>query len=101
MQWIRDLPLRYKLLLGILATCMAALTLACSALFWFQSVTFRKGFVAEQAEGNQPPHKCLSVNGDLARGGHEEGAPFRVHPTHHFAFGVNDMEVVNLHAEVA
>ena len=47
MQFLRDLPLKRKLLFGLLATCMATLALACAALFWFQTVTFRNGFVAE------------------------------------------------------
>jgi PAS domain S-box-containing protein len=44
---LSDLPIKRKLLLGTLAICIAALGLACTALFWFQSVTFRKGFAAE------------------------------------------------------
>ena len=47
MNFLRDLPLKRKLFYGTFATCMAALILACSALFWFQSVQFRKGFVSE------------------------------------------------------
>ena len=47
MHFIRNLPLKRKLFYGILVTCMAALAFACTALFWFQSVQFRKGFVAE------------------------------------------------------
>ena len=44
---LSDLPIKRKLLFGTLAICIAALALACTALFWFQSVTFRKGFAAE------------------------------------------------------
>ena len=47
MKFINNLPLKHKLLFGILATCLAALSLACTALFWFQSAQFRKGFVTE------------------------------------------------------
>ncbi len=47
MKFLNDLPLKRKLLLITLTTCTVALALACSALFWFQSVTFRKSFVAE------------------------------------------------------
>ena len=47
MQFIRDLPLRRKLLFGLITTCLAGLAFACTTLFWFQSVQFRKGFVAE------------------------------------------------------
>jgi PAS domain S-box-containing protein len=47
MQFIRDLPLRRKLLFGLITTCLAGLAFACAALFWFQSVQFRKGFIAE------------------------------------------------------
>ncbi|HRE84223.1 MAG TPA: PAS domain-containing protein, partial [Opitutaceae bacterium] len=47
MQWLRDLSLRQKLFLGILSTCMTAMLLGASALFWFQSVTFQTAFVAE------------------------------------------------------
>ena len=46
-RYLHDLPIKRKLLFGILATCLAALGFACTALFWFQSVTFRKGFTAE------------------------------------------------------
>lgn len=47
MRLFHDLPLKRKLLFGLLATCATALLLACSALFWFQFVTFRQGFAAE------------------------------------------------------
>ena len=47
MQRLSDLPIKRKLLFGTLAICIAALALAFTALFWFQSVTFRKGFAAE------------------------------------------------------
>ncbi len=47
MQFIRNLPIKRKLLLVTLATCGASLTVACTALFWFQSINFQKGFVAE------------------------------------------------------
>src|SRR5437879_1915127 len=47
MQFIRDLPIKRKLLWVTLATCGAALALACTALFWFQSVNFHKSFSAE------------------------------------------------------
>ncbi len=46
-QWIRNSPIKRKLLLGTLSTCMVALALACGALLWFQTVNFRKGFAAE------------------------------------------------------
>jgi PAS domain S-box-containing protein len=46
-RFINDLPIRRKLLLVTMVTCGTALALACTALFWFQSVQFRKGFVAE------------------------------------------------------
>ena len=42
LQFVNDLPLKRKLLLVTLATCTAALALACSALFWFQSVILEK-----------------------------------------------------------
>jgi len=47
MRLIDDLPLKRKLLLTTLATCMAGLLIACSALFWFQTITFRRSFAAE------------------------------------------------------
>ena len=47
MQSLRDLPIKRKLLWVTLATCGSALAMACTALFWFQSANFRKGFVAE------------------------------------------------------
>ena len=47
MRCLPDLPLKRKLLLTTLATCMAGLALACGALFWFQSVTFRRSFAVE------------------------------------------------------
>ena len=47
MPFLRNLPIKRKLLLVTLATCGAALALACTALFWFQSVNFRKSFVAQ------------------------------------------------------
>ncbi|HEX6862405.1 MAG TPA: ATP-binding protein [Thermoanaerobaculia bacterium] len=47
MRSLDDLPLKRKLLLTTLATCMAGLVLAGGALFWFQSVTFRRSFAAE------------------------------------------------------
>jgi signal transduction histidine kinase/ActR/RegA family two-component response regulator len=47
MRFLDNLPLKRKLLLTTLATCMTALALACSALFWFQSVIFRRSFAAE------------------------------------------------------
>ena len=46
-QWISDAPMKRKLLLGTMSTCMVALALACGALLWFQTVNFRKGFAAE------------------------------------------------------
>ncbi|HAV63730.1 MAG TPA: hypothetical protein DCY13_15355 [Verrucomicrobiales bacterium] len=47
MQFLRDIPIRRKLLWVTLITCGAALALACTALFWFQSLNFRRSFVAE------------------------------------------------------
>ena len=47
MQILRDLPIRRKLLWVTLTTCGTALALACTALFWFQSVNFRRSFAAE------------------------------------------------------
>lgn len=47
MRFLRDLPIRRKLLCVTLLTCGPALALACSALFWFQSVQFREAFAAE------------------------------------------------------
>src|SRR5258706_1333021 len=47
MKFLRDLPIKRKLFCVTLATCGAALALACTALFWFQSVNFHKSFVAE------------------------------------------------------
>ncbi len=44
---IRDLPLKLKLRASLLATCAVALLLASGVLFWFQSLTFRQGFVSE------------------------------------------------------
>lgn len=44
---VRDLPIRKKLVLVTLVTCAAALTLTCSVLFWFQTVTFKQAFVTE------------------------------------------------------
>lgn len=47
MPYFRDTPIRLKLLLVTLTTCGIALALSCGALFWFQSVNFRRSFVAE------------------------------------------------------
>lgn len=47
MKPLLNLPLKRKLLLITLATCMPALALACGALFWFQSATFGRAFSAE------------------------------------------------------
>ncbi len=47
MKFLRNLPLRQKLLFGLLTTCLAGVGFACAVLFWFQSITFRNGFVAE------------------------------------------------------
>lgn len=47
MPYFRDTPIKLKLLWVTLTTCGTALALACGALFWFQSVNFRKSFVAE------------------------------------------------------
>jgi PAS domain S-box-containing protein len=47
MQILRNLPIKRKLLWVTVATCASALALACTALFWFQSVNFRSSFVAE------------------------------------------------------
>src|SRR5207247_10518565 len=43
----RDLPLKRKLVLVTVATCSAALVLACAALFGFQSLIFRKAFAGD------------------------------------------------------
>ncbi len=42
-----NLPIRRKLVLVTVATCSAALILACAALFWFQSVQFHRSFATE------------------------------------------------------
>jgi len=47
MRFFHNLPIQRKLVLVTLGTCGVALALACTALFWFQSVNFRRGFAAE------------------------------------------------------
>lgn len=47
MRFLEDLPLKRKLLLTTLTTTMAGALVACCALFWFQSVIFRKSFAAD------------------------------------------------------
>lgn len=47
MKFLRDLPLRRKLLFITLATSLAALVAACAALIWFQFLTFRQGYIVE------------------------------------------------------
>src|SRR5262245_38281051 len=47
MELLRNAPIKRKLLLSTLATCGAALALALSGLFWFQSVNFRSNFAAQ------------------------------------------------------
>lgn len=47
MSFLRDLPIKRKLLLLTLATCFAALALACAMLLSFQTVQFRGAFAAE------------------------------------------------------
>ncbi|HWN96242.1 MAG TPA: PAS domain-containing protein [Methylomirabilota bacterium] len=47
MQILRNTPIKRKLLWVTVANCACALALACAALFWFQSVNFRSGFIAE------------------------------------------------------
>ena len=49
MKLLRDLPIQRKLALITLAASLVALALACATLFWFQFVTFRRGF-ADQLE---------------------------------------------------
>jgi PAS domain S-box-containing protein len=44
---LHPLPLRRKLRLGLVATCLTALVLACAALFWFQFASLRRDFAAE------------------------------------------------------
>jgi PAS domain S-box-containing protein len=47
MQLLRNAPIKRKLLLSTLLTCGAALAIALTGLFWFQSVNFRSGFAAQ------------------------------------------------------
>jgi methyl-accepting chemotaxis protein len=47
MKFLHNIPIKRKLLLVTLTTCGATLAFACAALFWFQSVQFRKGFSDE------------------------------------------------------
>ena len=46
-QFIKNLPMRSKLVLIIVTVCSAVLMLTCLVLFWFQSVAFRQSFVVE------------------------------------------------------
>ena len=46
MKLLNDLPIRRKLLWITLSTCGIALSVACSGLFWFQSINFRQSFIA-------------------------------------------------------
>jgi PAS domain S-box-containing protein len=47
MRFLRNAPIKRKLLWITLITCSAALALALTVLFWFQSVNFRSGFSAQ------------------------------------------------------
>lgn len=47
MTFLHNLPIKRKLQVVTLMTCATALALACTALFWFQSQQFRKGFAEE------------------------------------------------------
>ncbi len=61
MKIIKDLPIRRKLLWITLSTCGIALTVACSGLFWFQSVNFRQAFVASlQSLGAVVAQNCAA-----------------------------------------
>src|SRR6185369_896380 len=44
---LRDLPIRRKLRVVMLATCTAALVVACAALFGLQFLLFRSDFVRD------------------------------------------------------
>jgi len=61
MRFLQDLPIKRKLFAGIFAICLTALLLACAALFWFQSATFRKGFTEElESLGAITAHNCAA-----------------------------------------
>ena len=61
MHFFQNLPIKRKLLLVTVTTCSTALALACTALFWFQSVNFRKGFAAElQSLGAVIAHNSIA-----------------------------------------
>ena len=47
MSFLRNTPIKRKLLWITLTTCVVALGMACGALFWFESVNFRRNFVTE------------------------------------------------------
>ncbi len=47
MTFLQTLPIKRRLQAVTLMTCAAALAMAFSAMFWFQSVQFRKGFAEE------------------------------------------------------
>ena len=47
MDWLRDIPIRKKLTLVILAICTVVLTLACASLALFEVVDFRRAIVRD------------------------------------------------------
>jgi uncharacterized membrane protein affecting hemolysin expression len=47
MELLHNASIKRKLLWSTLVTCGAALAIALSALFWFQSVNFRSNFAAQ------------------------------------------------------
>ncbi|HYV30137.1 MAG TPA: hypothetical protein VEO53_03345, partial [Candidatus Binatia bacterium] len=46
-QWLRDLPVKRKLMLVVLVTCAMILLLACAGLFIFQLYLFRETFARD------------------------------------------------------
>ncbi len=45
--FLKNLPMRRKLLVIIVTVCSAALLLTCLAIFWFQAAAFRQSYVVE------------------------------------------------------
>ena len=59
-QFIKNLPMRRKLVLIIVTVCSAVLILTCLALFWFQSVAFRKSTNQSAIDPGDLAHQLIA-----------------------------------------